>query len=167
MTTLNDIATRVIKTLTRRDVTLATAESLTGGLIGAALTSVPGASKVYMGGVIAYDTEMKVSMLGVDRQDIEAKTVVSAEVARAMAGGIHRLTGADWCIAVTGVAGPEPQMGHEPGEVWISVRGPKIGQLPPMAHTHRFQFDGDRHAIQQQTVEAALGMILRVIAPGE
>ena len=165
MSDLISLATRVVKTFTERDLTLATAESLTGGLIGATLTEVPGASKIYQGGAIAYATDVKGRLLGVDRADVDAFSVVSGQVAAGMASGIHRLTGADWVVAVTGVAGPDPQDGHAPGEVWICVRGPQIGVLPPAFHTRQYQFEGDRRAVREATVDAALAMLLRVLSP--
>lgn len=165
MTDLTALATKALKTLTERDLTLATAESLTGGLLGATITEIPGASKVYLGGAIAYATPVKQSMLGVDRVEIEAFSVVSAQVASGMASGVYDATNADWCVAVTGVAGPDPQEGHEPGEVWICVRGPQIGSLPAAIHTQQFQFTGDRRAVREATVEAALSMLLRILSP--
>lgn len=165
MTDLIALAKKVLKTLTDRDLTLATAESLTGGLLGATITEVPGASKVYLGGAIAYTTPVKESLLAVDRIEIDAFTVVSAQVASGMASGIRDATGADWCIAVTGVAGPDASEGHAPGEVWICVRGPQIGSLPAAVHTQQFQFEGDRRAVREATVEASLSMLLRVLSP--
>ncbi|WP_040160966.1 CinA family protein [Nigerium massiliense] len=160
-----DTATRLVKTLTSRDLKLCTAESLTGGLLGATITSVPGASAVYLGGFIAYDSTMKSTMLDVDENDIEAHTVVSGEVAAGMALGAQELTGADWSVAVTGVAGPTPQDGHEPGEVFISVIGPRTASMPPFALSERYELAGDRDAVRTQTVETALQMLLRAISP--
>lgn len=165
MTDLLALATRVVKTMTERDLTLATAESLTGGLLGATITEVPGASRVYLGGGIAYATSIKEQMLGVDRVDIEAFSVISAQVASAMAAGIAELTGADWSVAVTGAAGPDPQEGHAPGEVWICAQGPRIGSLPPPVQTLQFRFSGDRRAVREATVEAGLSMLLRIMSP--
>ena len=165
MTDLLALATRVVKTMTERDLSLATAESLSGGLLGATFTEVPGASKVYLGGGIAYATSVKEDMLGVDRVDIDAFTVISEQVASGMAGGIAALTRADWSVAVTGAAGPDPQEGHAPGEVWICVQGPQIGTLPPPVQTLQFQFAGDRRAVREATVEAALSMLLRIMSP--
>jgi len=165
VTDLLSLATKVVKTFTERDLTLATAESLTGGLIGATITEVPGASKIYRGGAIAYATDVKGMMLDVDRADIDAFSVVSGQVAAGMAAGVHELTDADWVIAVTGVAGPDPQDGHAPGEVWVCVRGPQIGMLPPAVYTDQFQFEGDRRAVREATVDAALAMLLRVLSP--
>ena len=160
-----DVATKVVKTLTSRDLSLSTAESLTGGLLGAAVTEVPGASKVYLGGIVAYDTRMKPRLLEVDPDDIAAHSVVSPEIATDMASGVQGRTGSDWAIGVTGVAGPDPQEGHDPGEVWICVLGPRIASLPQFQQTERFQFEGEREAVRAQTVDAAFTMLLRVVSP--
>lgn len=153
------------KTLTERSLTLATAESLTGGELGATITTIPGASKFYLGGVVAYNSAMKTSLLGVPKDLISTHTVVSGQVAEAMARGIQRQTAADWVMAVTGVAGPDSQDGHAPGEVWICVLGPQIASFPQFNQTEQFQFEGDRAAVRKQTIEAAFGMVLRVISP--
>ena len=165
MTDLVATATKVVKTLTNRDLTLCTAESLTGGLLGASITEIPGASKVYLGGVVAYHSTMKAILLHVDEADIAAHTVVSGEVAADMAYGVQSLTDGDWSIGVTGVAGPDAQDGHAPGEVWISIVGPTVPSLPKFNLSHRFQFEGDRSAIREATVNAALELLLRAISP--
>lgn len=162
---MTETADRVAKTLTARDLTLATAESLTGGLLGATITAVPGASRFYLGGVTAYDTKMKTALLGIDKAQLALHTAVSAETATAMAHGVSALTGADWVIAVTGVAGPDPQDGHEPGEVWVSVLGPQIASMPQLSQTEQYFFEGDRDAVRVATIEAALTMLLRIISP--
>lgn len=162
---MSQLAHRVVETLTERGLTLATAESLTGGLIGATITEVPGASAVYPGGVVAYHASLKGQLLGVPDELIRRHTVVSEPVARAMGIGVSRRTGADWCVAVTGVAGPAGQDGHAPGEVWIAVIGPAIGHLSPFELVERYDFSGDRATIRQQTVDAALSMLLRVLSP--
>lgn len=162
---MSDQAERVIATLTERTVSLAVAESLTGGLLGATLTRVPGASKVYLGGTIAYDTRLKTDLIGVPTELIREHSVVSEEVALAMALGLQERTDADWTVAVTGVAGPGPQDGHEPGEVWVCVLGPRIPSLPQLQQVQRFDFDGDRETVRDATVEAALAMLLRALAP--
>lgn len=133
---------------------LATSESLTGGLIGASLTCVPGASQVYLGGVIVYATAMKALLSGVDQQVLESHGAVSAEAVRAMATGVRQQTGADWAIAVSGVAGPTEQEGHPPGTVWIGVAD---------AHTcysRLFGFPGDRAEVRHRTVVAAFDLLL-------
>lgn len=162
---MNELASTVISTLKQRTVTLAVAESITGGQLGATLTTVPGASQVFLGGVISYATATKTDLLGVSRETIAAHTVISEDVALDMAVGLQRRTDADWVISVTGVAGPDPQDGHEPGEVWICVLGPRIPSLPQLRQVERHDFTGDRAAIREQTVDAACQMLLRVLSP--
>lgn len=162
---MSELAAKVIRTLTERSLSLAAAESLTGGLIGATLTDVPGASKVYVGGTIAYATPMKTALLGIEWEVIRQHTVVSERVALEMAIGLQERTDADWVIAVTGVAGPDPQDGHHPGEVWICVLGPRVPSTPQFQQIERFSFEGDREAVRRQTVEASFGMLLRAASP--
>ncbi|MFT3875052.1 MAG: CinA family protein [Propioniciclava sp.] len=162
---MNEQAAKVITTLKDRTLTLAVAESLTGGLIGATLTSVPGSSAVFLGGVISYATRLKTDLLDIGAETIRQHTVVSEEVAIAMAAGLQQKTDADWVIAVTGVAGPDPQDGHAPGEVWVCVVGPRTPSVPFVPHVQQFQFEGDREAVRAQTVDAAFGMLLRLVSP--
>ena len=103
---------------------VATAESLTGGRLAALLTSVPGASATYVGGVVTYATELKQSLLGVPEALVAEHGVVSAPCARAMARGARALTGATYALATTGVAGPDRQEGHPPGTVYVALAGP-------------------------------------------
>lgn len=162
---MNELAGKVIRTLGQRSSTIAVAESITGGLIGATLTTVPGASKVYVGGVVSYATRLKTALLGVPHDVLRTYTVVSEEVAIEMAVGLQNRTNADWVIAVTGVAGPDPQEGHQPGEVWICVLGPRIASLPQFRQVEQVFFEGDRDAVRAQTVDAAFTMLLRVVSP--
>lgn len=162
---MNDLAARTVKTMTERSLSLATAESLTGGLLGATLTTVPGASACFVGAVTAYASAMKTALLGVPKELIAQHTVVSEPVALAMAVGLQDRTHADWVIAVTGVAGPDAQDGHAPGEVWICVQGPRIASLPQFSQVQQFHFHGDRETIRVATVDAALQMLLRVVSP--
>ena len=120
---------------------------------------------VYLGGVVSYATRLKTDLLGVTRETIANHTVVSEEVAIGMAVGLQRRTDADWVLAVTGVAGPDPQEGHDAGEVWICVLGPRIPSLPQFQQVERFDFSGDRDEIREQTVDAACRMLLRVVSP--
>lgn len=162
---MNERARRAVGALVARAATLATAESLTGGLIGATLTAVPGASEAYLGGAVVYATRLKTELLGVPAGLIERAGVVSAEVALAMAAGAQERTGADWAIAVTGVAGPSSQDGHAPGEVHVCVRGRGTATTAPAVHLEHHRFAGDRAAIRAQTVSAALDLLLRALAP--
>ena len=144
----------MVAALAARGQSLATAESLTGGLLGAAITAVPGASAVYLGGVVAYTTAMKHRLAGVDAAVLATVGPVAEATAIALASGVKSVTGADWAVATTGVAGPEPQDGHEPGEVWVGLDGPSG---PAMAM--RYDFAGDRCAVREATVRAALEML--------
>jgi PncC family amidohydrolase len=114
-------AARLVDLMTRRGLTLAVAESLTGGLLAAAITDVPGASRVLRGGVVAYATDLKHLLLGVDGELLAAAGPVDPAVAAAMAAGARERLGADLALATTGVAGPDPQDGHPPGTVWVGL----------------------------------------------
>jgi nicotinamide-nucleotide amidase len=116
---LYDLAAQTLASLGER--TLATAESLTGGLISATLTEVPGASRVFRGSIVTYSTDVKVSVLGVDPALISAGGAVQEQVAFQMARGVCRSLRAQFGLAVTGVAGPASQDGHDPGTVCFSV----------------------------------------------
>ncbi|MBB0228422.1 nicotinamide-nucleotide amidohydrolase family protein [Streptomyces calidiresistens] len=124
-------AARLLWLLRRRGETVAAAESLTGGLVAAALTDAPGSSAAFLGSVTAYATAVKERVLGVDGALLEERGAVDPEVARRMALGVRDLMGADWGVATTGVAGPDPQDGHPPGTVFIAVAGP--GATRPVA----------------------------------
>ncbi|MBE7325642.1 CinA family protein [Nocardioides sp. Y6] len=141
-------------------LTLATAESLTGGALAATITGVAGASSVYRGGVVAYATEVKADVLGVPVAVVEQHGVVSQECAAAMAQGARRLVSADVAVATTGVAGPSTQEGHPPGTVFVAVAS---GQG---VTARRLALRGDRAAVQAATVAEALAL-LHEILPGE
>ena len=143
--------------------TVATCESITGGLICGALTSVPGSSEVVRGGLITYATDLKTLLAGVGADLISTHGVVSAEVARAMAEGVRQVCRADWGVAVTGVAGPGPSEGVPAGTVWLSVVGPDAWVT---RETHE---DGDRAQVRAAVVDeavAALCDLLRVHESG-
>ena len=113
--------TAVVQALQRAGLTVAAAESCTGGLIAARLTDVPGASAVFHCGIVSYSNEVKMALLGVRPETIRDFSAVSAETAAEMAAGVRRLSGADIAVAVTGNAGPEPSEGKPVGEVYISL----------------------------------------------
>lgn len=146
----NDLALAVHESLLRRGATLAVAESLTGGGLGAALTRVPGASATFRGGVIAYATELKSSLLGVDPALLARVGAVDPEVARRMAQGARDRLGATYGLATTGVAGPDPQDGHPPGEVHLALAGP-AGVVAV-----RVVLRGDRDQVRAEAVRRAL-----------
>lgn len=144
-------------------MTLTTCESLTGGALGAALTDVPGASKVYRGGIVAYDTALKTGLVGVDPELIDADGVVNELTAIQMALGTQARCDSDWAVATTGVAGPTTLDGKDVGTVWFSVVGPKMGMSPRPTYSELQHFEGDRAAVRAAAVEHAISMILRVV----
>lgn len=143
----------VLKALTGKR--LATAESLTGGGIGQALTSVSGASKVYAGGIISYTNEVKNRILGVPAELLNTLGAVSAPVAKAMAEGAKRVLNADVAVSVTGLAGPDgDEFGHPVGTVFIGYADACT------AFAREYHFEGDREWVREQTIQAALELIL-------
>lgn len=135
--------------------TLATAESLTGGGIGAALTAVSGSSAVYKGGVVSYTNEIKHKVLGVAQVLLEQYGAVSACVAGEMVSGVRKLLNADVAVSVTGLAGPAgDEFGNPVGTVYIGYEDHERSVV------RRFCFDGDREAVRDQTIDAALKLIL-------
>jgi nicotinamide-nucleotide amidase len=155
-----DLAAVVLDKLRSAGFKLAVAESCTGGMLGERITNIPGSSDVFLGGVIAYDNEVKVEALGVRREDIERHGAVSEEVALQMAAGIRNKMGADIGVAVTGIAGPGGGTPDKPvGLVWISVQGSE-------AKARRFHVGGDRAEIRQRAAQAALEMVRRTLSNG-
>ena len=149
-------ASEVIRALAGK--ILVTAESCTGGGIGAALTAVPGASEVYKGGVISYCNEVKQELLGVGGEILEKDGAVSCRTAEAMASGVRKGMNADVAVSVTGLAGPGgDEFGHEVGTVFI---GFESGQK---ALVREYHFCGGREEVRQQAIEAALRLILECI----
>ena len=135
--------------------TLVTAESITGGGIGAALTAVSGASSVYKGGVISYCDEVKRDVLGVPEEILRRYGAVSAWTAGYMASGVRKLLKADYAVSVTGLAGPTgDDFGHPVGTVFIGF------ESQSKALVKQCHFTGDRASIRKQTIEAALQLIL-------
>jgi nicotinamide-nucleotide amidase len=149
------VAARVLEVLARRGETLATAESLTGGLLAARLTDVPGASRSFVGGVVSYATRVKVTALGVPDELVAEHGVVSEECALAMARGVRGRLEASWGLATTGVAGPDPQEGRAVGTVWVAVAG------PAGATARLLDLPGDRTAVRQATCVAVLELLAR------
>ncbi|HJE50804.1 MAG TPA: CinA family protein [Tessaracoccus flavescens] len=158
-----DLDEQVITTMAKRSLTLATCESLTGGWLGAALTSVPGASDVYRGGLITYARDLKSSLAGVDEQLVAEEGVVNELTALQMAFGAQARCGSNWAISTTGVAGPSEIDGVKVGTVWFAVVGPKVGMSPAPQYTELKHFEGDRAAIREAAVDHAFEMLLRVL----
>ncbi len=152
-----DSVTALIERLIRHRLSVAVAESLTGGLVMTALTSVPGASAVVRGGVVAYATAVKRDVLGVDAKLLDERGAVDADVAREMARGVRELIGADFGVATTGVAGPDGQDGKAPGVVFVAVDTPFNNWYRELL------LDGDRDAIRTRAAVAALELLTEVL----
>jgi len=150
-------ATAIIEGLKARGETVSVAESLTGGGLGHALTQIPGASEVFIGGIIAYTADVKVNFLGVPRATIDEFTVVSEEVAIAMAEGARVKIGTTWAISTTGIAGPGDYMGIREGTVWIAIAG-------PITQTLQLTLDGGRDGVRQGAISSAIGNFARILS---
>lgn len=151
-------AARLLELLATGNLTIATAESLTGGLLCSDLVSVPGASHAVLGGVVSYATEVKVRVLGVPGDLVATHGVISAECAAAMAQGARVHLGADVGVSTTGVAGPDSQEGQPVGTVFIGV------SLGEGVHTMRYEFAGDRQQIREAAVAAAIGQAVAALS---
>lgn len=154
-------AATLLAQLKKSDLFLAVAESLTGGALASELVSIPGSSDVFLGSIVAYQTELKHSLLGVSSQLLASEGPVNHDVAAQMAVGVRSKLAVDLNldlasvvgVSTTGVAGPEPQGGQPVGQVFIGVDS-AFGQF-----SYSFLFEGDRKSIRQQTVEAAIGVL--------
>ena len=152
-----ELAQSLVTRLTQTCLTIAAAESLTGGLVCSALVDVPGASAVLRGSVTAYATELKAQVLGVDAARLASVGPVDAQVAQEMADGAAQLLGADVAVATTGVAGPGPADGHEAGTVYIAA-------IAPWGSVWRLlQLAGQRSQIRAQTVRHVLVLALELL----
>lgn len=153
-------ASEVLEALRSRGWSLGVAESLTGGALASAFVAVPGASDVLRGGVVAYATELKASLLGVDAALLARDGPVHPDVAIQMARGIRIATApagglTDVGVATTGVAGPEPQDGAPVGRVYVAVVTPQRERVV------EYRFTGDRTEIREEAVEAAIALLCR------
>ncbi|WP_165066910.1 CinA family protein [Marisediminicola senii] len=158
-------ARAVIEQLAEAGFTIAVAESLTGGLVAAALTAVPGASAVVSGGVVSYSTAIKHSVLGVSRELLDIRGPVDPDVAAQMASGVRRVlaidgTPADVGVATTGVAGPGAHDGHPAGTAFVAVD--VRGELKVI----HLSLTGDRDAIRAGVVSESLAAIVNAVAAG-
>ncbi len=154
---VRDIALQVIQTATARGVSLGAAESLTGGLVSAALVDIPGASAVFKGSIVAYDLMVKHDLLGVDAAELAARGAVSVEVATQMAESSLDSLGSDIAVATTGVAGPDPDpvSGVKPGIAFIAVAGGNLGTM-----VRELSLEGDREQVRLACTKAALQALL-------
>jgi nicotinamide-nucleotide amidase len=162
----DELARRIILKLREAGAMVAVAESLTGGLVVSRLIDIPRASEAVAGGVVTYATELKARLLGVDQALLDESGPVHASVAAQMAEGVRELLAVDgmaveYGLSTTGVAGPEPQDGHEPGEVFIAIAG---GDLTTVHHLH---LSGDRNEIRAEVVELLLRHLDARLAPPE
>lgn len=150
----------VVEALRTRNATVATAESLTGGLVAAALVSVAGASEAMRGGVVAYATELKAALVGVPAEVLQRDGAISPTTAAAMAEGVRVRCGAGFGVATTGVAGPDPQEGHPPGTMHIAVASEgqtRVGSFEPSGQRR------DRQTVRRQAVVRALDLLRRTV----
>lgn len=154
-TTLTDLAARLQAACVAAGVTVATAESCTGGLVAHAITSQPGSSQYFVGGVVSYANEVKIAVVGVPEEVLATHGAVSAQVAIAMAGGVRERLGSDLGVGVTGVAGPDGGTAEKPvGLVYVAVSDAAGTDV------RRFHWSGDRAANIRESAEAALTMLV-------
>ena len=148
-------AEKLVKVLTKKKMTCATAESCTGGGVGYAITAVSGSSTVFWGGVISYDNSVKHGVLGVPEEVLATKGAVSSECAAAMAEGVRLCLKTDLAVSITGIAGPGGGSAEKPvGLVWFGLAS-KAGTI-----TEKKVFPGDREAVRTSAIEHALQLLL-------
>jgi nicotinamide-nucleotide amidase len=151
---LSVAAAAAVHELVERRQTLATAESLTGGLVAATIVEIPGVSAVYRGGMVVYATDLKHALAGVPESLLAERGPVDADVARELALGARDRCGADWGVATTGVAGPEPQDGVPVGQVYVAVAG------PDGATVRELRLQGNRAAVRDGSATAVLELLV-------
>ncbi|WP_405177333.1 CinA family protein [Nocardia sp. NBC_01377] len=150
-------AAELVRALIDADETVATAESLTAGLVAATIAGVPGASAVLRGGLVVYATDLKHSLGGVDADQLAAEGPVSAGTARQLAAGARTACESDWGIGLTGVAGPDSQDGHPVGTVFLGLSGPRNAEVI------RLRLSGDRWTIRLTATQIAVRELLRCV----
>lgn len=146
-------APALVQDMVARGLTMGSCESLTGGLLAATITSVPGASATFRGALVTYASDLKCSLVGLEPDLVAQQGVINAHTARTMATGARRQLSCDVAIACTGVAGPEAQDGAAVGTVWLAVAG------PDGVRDQLLQLRGDRARIREQTVAAGLALV--------
>jgi nicotinamide-nucleotide amidase len=155
MSNCHELAAQVVSTLSGKGQKLAVVESCTGGQFAAAVTAIPGASAIFVGGLVAYTNAVKAQVLGVDWTTLDKHGAVSEECARELAGNASLLFRGDNTVAITGIAGPSGGTDEKPvGTVYIALCHPAGMDV------ERLSFSGDRAAVQAQAVEHALRMVL-------
>lgn len=155
------LAETILRRLGAAQATVATAESLTGGLVAAALTDVAGASAFFRGGIVCYATDLKASLLGVPRSLLETAGAVDPRVATAMARSVADVCGATYGVATTGVAGPDPQDGKPVGLVYVAVA--RAGAPAEDCHVRELWLHGSRGTIRAEAVRGALTLLDTVL----
>jgi len=146
--------------LLERGLSVAVAESVTGGGLTSRIVHVPDSSRYFLGGIVAYSAEAKAELLGVSKETLEGPGMVSEACAVEMARGVRAAFGADVGVATTGVAGPEPLEGHPPGEVWVAVSG------SGREEARRFVAPGDREQVRRWAEQTALNLARRTLLEG-
>ena len=154
-------AESLVEAASKAGFTIATAESLTGGAIGQAITAVPGAAEVFVGSVVSYASRIKIELLGLSPEWEAKHGVVNAETACQMARGVLELMGVHIAVATTGVAGPDTLDGAEVGEVWIGLASRDADGIQTEAV--RFSFFGNRAEIRSQTVFQSIELLTKTI----
>lgn len=154
---MNAVTQEVVALLQERKETITCAESISGGALTAELVSVPGASHVLNGALIAYSNQIKIDELSVPAVLIDQFGVVSEEVALAMANGAKAKFSANWAVSLTGVAGPGPSHGVDPGTVWLAIVGPGHQEAVKLS------ISGDRESVRRGAVESAVGVLARIL----
>lgn len=154
----NEILKRLGRTLTEKKMFVGTAESCTGGRIASLITSQPGSSGHFVGGIVSYDNKVKMNLLGVSAKDIETEGAVSRSVVEQMAKGAARVLGCDCAVATSGIAGPEGGSPEKPvGTVWIAA------VVKRKVYSECCHFTGDRQQIIEQSARKALEMVYLMI----
>lgn len=148
--------TEILEILRTRGESISVAESLTGGGLAEALSSLPGSSEIFRGSVTAYQPEIKSSLLKVPAELIAEFGVVSEEVAVAMADGVKQLMNSTWSISTTGVAGPGPSDGVAAGTVWVAIEG-------PISQTLQLELSGTREIVRNATIAGAIAAFARIL----
>ena len=155
---MNTLSSAIVESLKSKGESLSIAESITGGALTSEIVSVPGASHILRGSIVAYSVEIKMRELSVPQELIDRAGVVSEEVALAMADGIRARMNTTWSIASTGVAGPGPHHGIAAGTVWLAIVGPDTRESVKLA------LEGDRETVRRGAVESALGVFTRILS---
>ena len=155
---MNTLSSTIVESLKSKGESLSVAESITGGALTSEIVSVPGASHILKGSIVAYSVEIKMRELSVPQELIDRAGVVSEEVALGMADGIRARMNTTWSIASTGVAGPGPHQGIAAGTVWLAIVGPNTRETVKLA------LEGDREKVRRGAVESALGVFARILS---